>query len=267
VEPPTPTTLGAGHPDRVEVELRLALVGLVAIATWSPSTAAAEFMCSGSRCFARESYCEEFRASRHDEGRRAPACRAARRIFCFLATETISGDDITFCSSTMAECRRDLRATQTLNRRLSVNPYSDLSECEEVEWDSDSDGVPNGVDACEHLAGAASARGCPDADGDGAANFSDHCPDIAGSVAGCPDADSDGVGDPDDACPDVAGTLITAGCPLPDGDADGVPDADDRCPAAAGTEGTDGCPDADGDHLEDSLDLCPDVAIDRKSVV
>ncbi len=56
--------------------------------------------------------------------------------------------------------------------------------------DSDTDGVPNGTDACPGVAGL-TATGCPpgtaDADKDGVINTSDHCPALAGPPpSGCP---------------------------------------------------------------------------------
>ena len=101
-------------------------------------------------------------------------------------------------------------------------------------------------------------RGSGDSDGDGLADASDDCPQIAGVTAaerrGCPAAsaaDGDGDGSPDrlDHCPNQAGPAATEGCPiLKDSDSDGAPDHIDICPADPGVISPDfalGCP-ADG---------------------
>jgi len=55
----------------------------------------------------------------------------------------------------------------------------------------------------------------PDRDGDGVADSSDTCPDVAGTSNGCPaDTDRDGVLDGSDQCAAVAGAAPT-GCPAP----------------------------------------------------
>jgi MYXO-CTERM domain-containing protein len=91
--------------------------------------------------------------------------------------------------------------------------------------DSDHDGVPDAVDACQFAAGEASAdprkSGCPlDTDGDGLSDAVDACPAEPGLRAfrGCPppsDRDGDGVPDAEDVCPDVRGPASGAkkGCP------------------------------------------------------
>ncbi|WP_028282156.1 OmpA family protein [Olleya marilimosa] len=88
------------------------------------------------------------------------------------------------------------------------------TEKEEVNNDTDGDGVPNEYDVCPEVAGVASLGGCPDTDGDGVADKDDLCPEVKGSVefGGCPDTDGDGFPDNKDNCPDVKGT--DNGCPL-----------------------------------------------------
>ncbi|PIB31909.1 hypothetical protein BFP78_08560 [Gaetbulibacter sp. 5U11] len=88
------------------------------------------------------------------------------------------------------------------------------TEKEEVNNDTDGDGVPNEYDVCPEVAGVASLGGCPDTDGDGVADKDDLCPEVKGSIefGGCPDTDGDGFPDNKDNCPDVKGT--DNGCPL-----------------------------------------------------
>ena len=133
--------------------------------------------------------------------------------------------------------------------------------------DADGDGVADSSDRCVDVAGPASNAGCPpDKDGDGVLDKDDACIDTAGlkSLNGCPDADSDGIKDADDACPAVAGIAAMKGCP--DADGDGITDADDRCPKIKGTADFKGCVDTDGDTVADPDDLCPSVKgpVDRK---
>src|SRR5690606_9926438 len=108
--------------------------------------------------------------------------------------------------------------------------------------DGDADGVPDDVDACPTVAGAASLdakqNGCPppaDNDNDGVPDAADKCPDQVGVAQadpaknGCPpDADGDGIADKEDGCPNAAGVAnadaTKNGCPA-DQDGDGVPDA------------------------------------------
>ena len=140
--------------------------------------------------------------------------------------------------------------------------------------DGDSDGVPDGVDACpgfddtldadvdgvpdacDICAGADDAvdtdgDGVPDgcdicagwndaaeADGDGVPDGCDLCPGFDDAF----DADGDGAPDACDRCPGFNDTL--------DADRDGVPDACDLCP------GFDDTLDADGDGLPDGCDVC-----------
>ena len=85
-----------------------------------------------------------------------------------------------------------------------------------------------------------------DTDGDGVLDVNDACPAVQGPVSnnGCPDADGDGVPDPSDNCPTVSGPASNGGCPLPpaDTDGDGIPDASDACPAQAAPGTANGCP-------------------------
>ena len=127
--------------------------------------------------------------------------------------------------------------------------------------DSDGDGIADNTDACPDVAGVAAANGCPDSDGDGIADGQDACPTVAGlaNFQGCPDSDNDGIKDSEDECPNEAGTIANKGCPLADSDNDGVVDAEDACPQVAGPASTNGCPDSDGDGVIDKDDACPDV--------
>ena len=120
-------------------------------------------------------------------------------------------------------------------------------------------------------------QGNPDADGDGVADNTDNCPNVAnanqanadGDSLGdaCdPDDDNDGVADTADQCPGTAsGTLVASdGCADPDGD--GVSNhAGDNCPDASnpdqanadGDAQGDACdPDDDNDGVADTSDQC-----------
>ncbi len=142
--------------------------------------------------------------------------------------------------------------------------------------DADSDGLPDGCDACpadpdndvdgdlicgdvdncpnDANPGQENADGdingdacdlCPgfddsiDADGDSAPDACDLCPGFDDNV----DADSDGVPDGCDLCPGFDDAI--------DADTDGVPDGCDLCP------GFDDNADADSDGVPDGCDLCP----------
>ncbi len=134
-----------------------------------------------------------------------------------------------------------------------------------AEPDADGDGAPDARDACPDQPGRYTARGCPDGDGDGVADAEDRCPGEAGlaDAGGCPapmagDRDGDGVSDEADLAPDEPGPASASG--RPDADGDGVPDADDACPGEPG-EGADGCAasaDSDEDTVPDAEDRCPE---------
>ncbi|MDD3721759.1 MAG: OmpA family protein [Lutibacter sp.] len=115
---------------------------------------------------------------------------------------------------------------------------------EELNVDSDGDGVPDCRDECPDVPGLAIYNGCPDTDGDGIPDNMDKCPDVFGLkiLQGCPDRDGDGVADKDDACPDVPGPKTNAGCPFKDTDGDGVIDLIDRCVTVKGPASNYGCP-------------------------
>ena len=85
-----------------------------------------------------------------------------------------------------------------------------------------------------------------DTDGDGVLDVNDACPAVQGPAVnnGCPDTDGDGVPDPSDTCPTVAGPASNNGCPLPppDTDGDGIPDSSDSCPTQAAPGTANGCP-------------------------
>lgn len=113
--------------------------------------------------------------------------------------------------------------------------------------DSDGDGVVNGRDRCDGVAGPASNGGCPlpkpkDRDEDGVPDGEDVCPDQYGPrrFKGCPDTDGDELPNHQDKCPEVFGPKRTNGCP--DRDGDGVADKDDKCPDVAGLSTYKGCP-------------------------
>jgi outer membrane protein OmpA-like peptidoglycan-associated protein len=136
-------------------------------------------------------------------------------------------------------------------------------EDEEMDMDSDGDGVMDKLDLCPEEAGIASLNGCPDSDGDGIADFKDKCPNEFGLMAtnGCPDSDGDGIADIDDECPNMFGDADLNGCPSKDSDNDGVPDHLDKCPEEKGISANNGCPseDKDNDGVLDKQDRCPNV--------
>ena len=83
-----------------------------------------------------------------------------------------------------------------------------------VPLDTDSDGVPDGVDLCgaSAIGSPVNSEGCLDSDGDGIADKDDQCPGSSGVAKvdsrGCSlDSDHDGVADEYDRC---AGTLENA---------------------------------------------------------
>lgn len=87
--------------------------------------------------------------------------------------------------------------------------------------------------------------GCLDADGDGACDSEDNCPQVANAEQA--DGDSDGIGDACDACPTDASN---------DADGDGVCGAVDNCPADSNANQAN----ADGDDLGDACDACANDA-------
>ncbi len=123
-----------------------------------------------------------------------------------------------------------------------------------VVADKDGDGIADSTDACPDIAGPASLNGCPDRDGDAIADRNDSCPDVAGiaKYQGCPvpDTDGDGINDEEDKCPDVAGVARYQGCPIPDTDKDGVNDEEDKCPNEAGSSSNFGCPEIKQEIIE-----------------
>jgi outer membrane protein OmpA-like peptidoglycan-associated protein len=102
----------------------------------------------------------------------------------------------------------------------------DEPEAEEVEVDTDMDGVPNVIDLCPDTPPAAYGKvdeyGCPrDSDGDGIPDFVDRCPYSFAAITidstGCPpDEDSDEVPDDIDNCPDTPSgyPVDNNGCPI-----------------------------------------------------
>ncbi len=122
---------------------------------------------------------------------------------------------------------------------------------EEVESDSDGDGVVDSKDLCPDTPRGVTVDeyGCPiDSDGDGVADYLDKCPNTPKGVKvdanGCPiDSDGDGVADYLDKCPNTPkGVKVDAdGCPI-DTDGDGVPDYLDKCPTIPGPKDNNGCP-------------------------
>jgi hypothetical protein len=106
-----------------------------------------------------------------------------------------------------------------------------------------------------------------DADGDGATNCDDGCPDDGNKtqpgICGCgvPDDDTDGDGTPGcfDQCPDDPAKIAAGicGCGAPDtsddGDGDGVIDCMDNCPTTVNADQADG----DGNGVGDACELPP----------
>ncbi len=96
--------------------------------------------------------------------------------------------------------------------------------------------LPGGIDAFVTKFVSAS-----DVDGDGIADESDNCPNIANPDQ--LDSDSDGFGDVCDICPGFSDAI--------DSDGDGIPDACDDCFGGLGGG------DSDGDGVADDCDVCP----------
>ena len=104
--------------------------------------------------------------------------------------------------------------------------------------DADGDGAGDACDGCPNDADN-------DVDGDGVCGDVDNCPAIANTDQA--DADNDGLGDSCDDCPNDADN---------DADGDGVCGDVDNCP----TDANSGQADADGDSLGDACDDCPNDA-------
>ncbi len=134
-----------------------------------------------------------------------------------------------------------------------------------IPKDKDGDGTADKTDKCPDVAGPAKLLGCPDTDNDSIADSEDKCPGEAGPAdnQGCPyvDKDGDAVLDKNDKCPEIAGAADNDGCPYPDTDNDGLVDKEDKCPEVAGLGRYGGCaiPDTDGDSVNDEDDKCPET--------
>ena len=80
---------------------------------------------------------------------------------------------------------------------IMIFPVVAFAQHQPTSYDSDGDGVPDSVDKCVLVPGAAQFHGCPfvpivtidDRDGDGIADVNDACPDMFGTMnnRGCPD--------------------------------------------------------------------------------
>ncbi len=106
---------------------------------------------------------------------------------------------------------------------------------DDVDGDSDSDGVINVLDNCPSLANSDQE----DEDGDEVGDTCDSCPDMSNPDQ--TDGDEDGVGDVCD----------------PDRDGDGVPNEQDNCPSTSNSSQAD----ADSDQVGDECDDCPDTIV------
>ncbi len=91
------------------------------------------------------------------------------------------------------------------------------SYAEEIDYDSDGDGVMDSEDQCANTSSGA------EVDGSGCA--------VVAAAAMIKDSDNDGIEDSADQCPNTptGRTVDENGCEL-DSDADGVVDGDDKCP-------------------------------------
>lgn len=136
--------------------------------------------------------------------------------------------------------------------------------------DSDSDGVPNGVEAVAARAGG----GVGYSPGLIGPTGTDPCGSnpntaVSNALETPPDTDGDGVADPLDGCPNdpakTAPGVCGCGNPDVDSDGDGVLNCLDACPndPAKTSAGTCGCgvadTDSDGDGAADCVDQCPGV--------
>jgi hypothetical protein len=98
--------------------------------------------------------------------------------------------------------RRAMRRQQQVRQRADLRSHQPWGQiCIDVNGDIDGDGIPNGKDFCEHMAG-----GAYDEDGDGIGDECDPCP-IAPPPAQ-PDPDGDAVDSPCDPDPRTPGARI-----------------------------------------------------------
>ncbi len=132
--------------------------------------------------------------------------------------------------------------------------------------DSDGDGVADYSDHCEDTprGQAVTSFGCPmDRDFDGIVDSLDACVEVPGPKdnKGCPwpDTDGDGLLDNYDKCINTAGPRENMGCPWADRDNDGIIDKEDKCPDTPGVAKYQGCPDTDNDGIMDYNDRCPET--------
>jgi OmpA-OmpF porin, OOP family len=161
----------------------------------------------------------------------------AQAQYKFTLTNKILGDNLFY----------SIGFAQSVGKeRTEVTPPPPPVPAMEALKDRDGDGVADASDKCPDVAGVASLMGCPDKDGDGITDADDKCPDVSGlaKYGGCPipDTDKDGVNDEEDKCINVAGVARYQGCPIPDTDKDGVNDEEDKCISEAGPSSNFGCP-------------------------
>ncbi len=166
--------------------------------------------------------------------------------------------------------RSDDALGSTLNDDIiSLGLQIPFGQADRPVTDSDSDGVPDGMDRCPGTRAGTPVDefGCDaDSDGDGVTDANDQCPSTAPGAdvdaRGCErDDDGDGVANSLDRCANTprGAPVDSDGCEL-DSDGDGVSDTQDRCPNTA----DDVRVDTQGCEIKDEIRL-PSVQFETNS--
>ena len=97
-----------------------ALSGTQATAQARRPSAAPSWACTGDRCYAPASMCEERRAALRADGRRAPPCRRRSSVWCVWATQHFEWppSEVLWCAPTRASCDEKVRKLDGDNERM-----------------------------------------------------------------------------------------------------------------------------------------------------